>query len=253
MADTVNRFTNRVAMYVRARPSYPYAVLRCLVETYGLGPATAVADMGAGTGLLTRRLLTAGCTVRAVDPNDRMRAAADAMLGGHPGYTSQSGTAEATGLADRSVDFVTAGQAFHWFDVPKAHAESRRILRPGGYVALVWNARRASGTPFMDGYQQIIDTYGLDYTEVDHAQVVDEQTLADFFGDCGFAEHYFTNQQILDVEGVVGRLSSTSYMPAPDHPRYGAMVEAVEKLVSASAERGKVAMLYDTQLFVGRL
>lgn len=253
MGDTVNRFTNRVAMYVRARPSYPYAVLRCLVERYGLGPVSTVADVGAGTGLLTRLLLTAGCTVHAVEPNDRMRAAADAVLGGHPGYASRPGTAETTGLADRSVDFVTAGQAFHWFDVPKARAEFRRILRPDGYAALVWNARRSSGTPFMDGYQQIIDTYGLDYTEVDHAQVITEETLAGFFGAGGLAEHNFTNQQILDVEGVVGRLSSTSYMPAPDHPRYGAMVEAVHDLVTTTAVHGKVAMLYDTQLYVGRI
>ena len=137
--------------------------------------------------------------------------------------------------------------------MPAARAEFRRILRPSGYAALVWNARRDSGTPFMDGYQQIIDTFGLDYTEVDHAHVVDEQTLAGFFGAGGYAEHGFTNQQILDLEGVIGRLSSTSYMPAPDHPRYGAMVEAVRKLVSATAVRGKVAMLYDTQLFVGRI
>lgn len=253
MGDTVNRFTNRVAMYVRARPSYPYAVLRCLVDRYGLGPVSTVADVGAGTGLLTRLLLTAGCTVRAVEPNDRMRAAADAMLGGHPGYASRPGTAESTGLADRSVDFVTAGQAFHWFDVPKARAEYRRILRPGGHAVLVWNARRSSGTPFMDGYQQIIDTHGLDYAEVDHAQVITEETLAGFFGAGGFAEHNFANQQILDVEGVVGRLSSTSYMPSPDHPRYGAMVEAVHNLVAATATHGKVVMLYDTQLYVGRI
>lgn len=251
--DTVNRFTNRVAMYVRARPSYPHGVLRCLVETYGLGPVSRVADVGAGTGLLTRLLLTAGCAVTAVEPNDRMRAAADAVLGGHPGYTGRSGTAEATGLADRSVDFVTAGQAFHWFDVPAAHTEFRRILRPGGYVVLVWNTRRNSGTPFMDGYQQIIATFGLDYTEVDHAQVVTDQTLAAFFDAGSYAEYDFANQQMLDVEGVIGRLSSTSYMPAPDHPRYGAMVDAVRALVAETAVHGKVAMLYDTQLLVGRL
>ena len=105
----------------------------------------------------------------------------------------------------------------------------------------------------MDGYQRIIDTYGLDYTEVDHAQVITEETLAGFFGAGGYAEHNFANQQILDVEGVVGRLSSTSYMPAPDHPRYDALVEAVHNLVAQTAERGKVAMIYDTQLYVGRL
>ncbi|MBK8797001.1 MAG: class I SAM-dependent methyltransferase [Anaerolineales bacterium] len=140
MSDSINRFSNRVETYVRARPAYPYAVLACLVERYGLGPIATVADVGAGTGLLTRLLLTAGCTVHAIEPNPRMAAAAERMLGGHPGYRSQLGAAEATGLPDRSIDFVTAGQAFHWFDIPAARQEFRRILR-SGRPGLEWPPR----------------------------------------------------------------------------------------------------------------
>jgi len=122
-----------------------------------------------------------------------------------------------------------------------------------GQVALVWNGRRESGAPFLAGYQQIIERFGLDYTAVDHARVVDEETLAGFYALGGYAQHAFVNRQLLDAAGVVSRLSSTSYMPAADHPRYGAMVEAVQALVAATAERGKVTMLYDTRLYVGRV
>ncbi|HRA65223.1 MAG TPA: class I SAM-dependent methyltransferase [Caldilinea sp.] len=253
MVDTVKRFDNRVESYVRSRPHYPYAVLACLVEEYGLGPISIVADVGAGTGLLTRLLLIAGCTVQAVEPNERMRLAAAALLGGHPGYHSVAGTAEATSLPARSVDFVTAGQAFHWFDPPTARQEFQRILRPGGRVALVWNARREQGSPFLDGYQAIIARFGLDYTQVDHARVVDATTLAGFFGAAGYREHAFVNLQALDLLAVIDRLSSTSYMPAPDHPTYPAMVAAIETLFAAAAQHDRVIMEYDAKLYVGRL
>lgn len=250
--DTVQRFDNRVESYVRSRPHYPYAVLACLVEQYGLGPVSIVADVGAGTGLLTRLLLTAGCTVYAVEPNERMRLAAAALLGGHPGYHSVAATAEATALPARSVDFVTAGQAFHWFAPPVARQEFQRILRPGGRVALVWNARREQGSLFLDGYQAITAQFGLDYTQVNHAHVVDAATLNAFFGAAGYRQHTFVNQQSLDLPGVIDRLSSTSYMPAPSHPTYPAMVAALEKLFAAAAQHDRVVMEYDTNLYVGR-
>ena len=139
--DPTRRFTNRVANYARYRPGYPPAVLTCLRDECGLSPGSTVADVGSGTGILTELFLANGNHVYAVEPNEAMRQAAELSLAHYPGFTSVDGRAEATTLADDSVDFVTAGQAFHWFDAAASRVEFNRILRPGGYTALVWNAR----------------------------------------------------------------------------------------------------------------
>lgn len=253
MPETVARFDNRVASYVRGRPHYPPALLACLVAEYGLGPTSVVADVGAGTGLSTRLLLTAGCAIHAVEPNAHMRAAADMLLGGHPGYLSRAGSAEATTLPDRSVDFVVAGQAAHWFDLAAARVEFGRILRPGGWVALVWNVRHEQGAPFLAGYQALVEQFGLDYAQVDHTHVIDAARLAGFFGAAGYTQHTFVNRQPLDLAGVIDRIGSTSYMPAPDHPTYPALLAAIRTLFAATAQSNRVSIEYATNLYIGRL
>ena len=142
MIDPKERFTNRVDDYVRYRPGYPPELFEMLLVECGLGQESRVADVGSGTGILTRALLEAtGARVAAIEPNAAMRAAAERSLAGEPRFESLSSSAEATGLPGASVDLVIAAQAFHWFDPPRTRAEFARILKPRGKVALVWNQR----------------------------------------------------------------------------------------------------------------
>jgi SAM-dependent methyltransferase len=251
MTNSVTRFDNRVAAYVRYRPRYPVALLDCLRSDYGLGPRSTVADVGAGTGILTELLLTAGCTVYAVEPNAAMRAAMAARLNGCPGFRLVDGAAEATGLPPRGVDFVTAAQAFHWFDHAAAQTEFRRILAPGGRVALVWNHRQRGGTPFLEGYERLLQEFGIDYERVDHPFVINPEVLERFFGPRGYRRHEFPNRQVMDYEDMIGRLASTSYMPAPDDPRFPALAERARTLFDACAVQGSVTLEYKTRLYVG--
>lgn len=251
MANSVSRFDNRVVAYVRYRPRYPLALLDCLRREHGLGPRSIVADVGAGTGILSELLLTAGCTVHAVEPNAAMRGAMDTRLSGHPGFRLVDGAAEATGLPARCVDLVTAAQAFHWFDHAAARVEFRRILAPGGRVALIWNNRRRSGTPFLDGYERLLQEFGIDYERVDHPFVINPEVLGRFFGARGYRRHEFPNRQVMDFAGMIGRLASTSYMPAPDDPRFPALAERARTLFAATAVADSVTLEYETLLYVG--
>src|SRR5258706_9853328 len=151
--EPTTRFSDRVQDYVRWRPGYPPAVLEALRSDLGLRPAHVVADIGSGTGLLSRLLVENGNVVYGVEPNRAMAAVAEADLGPSRRFHSVDGRAEATGLGAGSVDLVTAGQAFHWFKVPESRAEFLRILRPGGGVALVWNLPRVDSTPFLREYE----------------------------------------------------------------------------------------------------
>ena len=252
MSDPTSRFSDRVQDYVRWRPGYPAEVLAALRTDLGLLPAHVVADVGSGTGLLSRLFVENGNVVYGVEPNREMAAVAEADLGGTGRFHSVDGRAEATSLRDRSVDLVTAGQAFHWFKVPESRAEFRRILRPGGAVALVWNLRRLDSTPFLRDYEAFLHRWSNDYEEVS-AQYAREESLRGLFGETGWTERRFDSAQHFDFEGLRGRLLSSSYTPKEGDPRRAAMLAALPAVFDAHARDGRVAFEYDTRVFMGRL
>lgn len=251
--DSVQRFSNRVESYARYRPNYPAEVLRCLQENMGLTPAMTVADVGAGTGLLTERLLHNGNVVYAVEPNEGMRQAAAAALGQYANLYLVDGRAEATTLPDGSVDLVTAAQAFHWFEPRATRAEFVRILRPPRWAALIWNDRRDDASPFLAAYRALLDSFSTDYRQVDHKYVADAPALQRFFAPGSYRIFTFPNNQVLDLDGLVGRLRSTSYVPAPGEPGYEGMLDKAHALFGQYAEDGKVRIEYETQVFLGQL
>jgi SAM-dependent methyltransferase len=251
-SDSTSRFTDRVEDYVRWRPGYPPAVLDALRSDLGLVPEHVIADVGSGTGLLSRMFVENGNVVYGVEPNRAMAAVAEAELSASGRFRSAPGRAEATGLADCSVDLVTAGQAFHWFSVAESRAEFQRILRPGGGVALVWNLRRLDSTPFLREYEAFLHRWSTDYREVS-AGYGNEEALRAFFGGAGWREHRFDSAQHFDLEGLRGRLLSSSYTPKVGDPRREQMLAALPELFAAHEGGGKVAFEYDTRLFSGRL
>src|SRR5713226_3126779 len=146
-ADAKQRFSNRVVDYVRYRPGYPSAVLDLLRSECGLQSSHVIADIGSGTGIMSKLFLENGNRVFGVEPNTEMRQAGEEYLASYDGFSSIEGSAESTTLGDSSIDFVTAGQAFHWFEKEKTRAEFRRILRGKGWVVIAWNDRRMEEAP----------------------------------------------------------------------------------------------------------
>ena len=192
-----------------------------------------------------------GNRVYGIEPNREMRAAAEAALGHYGNFTSVDARAEATTLPASSVDFVTAGQAFHWFGPDAAKAEFSRILRPHGWVALVWNERRTEGA-FMADYEQLLQNLGTDYAEVTHRNV-DDDRLGDFFAPERYRVARFDNRQVFDFESVVGRLLSSSFAPQPGDPRHERMLKRLREIFDRHETGGKVSFDYDTKLYFGRL
>jgi SAM-dependent methyltransferase len=249
--DHTQRFSSRVENYVRYRPGYPPEILRLLEEACGLNTTSQIADIAFGTGIFTRLLLDNGNRVFGVEPNFEMRKAGEAFLKDFSNFTSVDGTAEASTLPNHSIDIVTAAQAAHWFDREKARKEFVRILKPGGFAALIWNERHTDSTPFLRDYEKLLLEYGTDYRDVRH-----EHASADidkFFAPAPFQKYVFENHQSCDYSGIEGRLLSSSYIPQPDHANYAAMIQALRTLYEEHQVDGKVVLDYDTQVFYGQL
>jgi SAM-dependent methyltransferase len=250
--DSRHRFSDRVENYVRHRPGYPPAVIDILRIEASLGASDVVADVGSGTGILSELFLKAGHDVFGVEPNAEMRAAAEKQLLAYPRFHSVDGSAEETTLGRRSVDFVAAGQAFHWFDRKKARDEFRRILRNPARVALLWNDRRTAGSRFSERYEDLLRVFGTDYAAVDHKNIGAE-TFDRFFGSGNWTSISLPNEQRLDLQGLRGRLLSSSYVPAPGRGRHAEMMDELEKIFASTNEEGFVRMEYETKIYLGEL
>ena len=250
-SNATSRFSDRVENYVRYRPGYPLEVIQELKSECGLMARDVVADIASGTGIWTRMLLENGNPVFGVEPNAEMRQAGERLLAVFPKFTSVAGTAEATTLADHSVDFVTSAQAAHWFDRERARCEFVRILKPGGWLVLLWNERVTDATAFLRDYEQLLLTYGTDYQDIRHEHTT--SAVNEFFDPAPFQERTFGMCQEFDYAGVEGRLLSSSYAPGPGHPKHSAMLRELRRIFDADAVRGRVMFEYKTRLYFGRL
>jgi SAM-dependent methyltransferase len=248
--DPTKRFSSRVDNYVRYRPGYPAEIIDLLRQNCGLKKNSMVADIGSGTGKLSELFLKAGCEVFGVEPNKEMREAGAQM--DFENSTSVDGTAEATNLPVQSMDFITAGQAFHWFDHQKCRAEFLRILKRNGWLVIVWNDRRTGTTPFLEDYEKLMLEFGTDYKEVNHRRTDKPEVIEKFFGTPPRFQNFY-NVQHFDFEGLKGRVLSSSYAPEAGHPKYEEMLAALKRIFDARQQNGTVAFEYDTHVYYGRL
>jgi SAM-dependent methyltransferase len=244
-------FSTKVRDYLASRPDYPDALFDALAARGLVRDGAAIADVGAGTGLLTRGLLQRGCSVIAVEPSGEMRAAADQLLAPFPGYRSVEGTAERLPLPDASLDGITAAQAFHWFDVEAARAECLRVLRPAGQVALVWNDR-VSSDPLHVALDAILNRYGGERRGALVAHESERAGVQRFFGTARPVQVSFTNEHALDGQGLVSLAFSRSYMPQRDTDAGREAERALRELFAAFAADDRIAVRYTTTAIIGR-
>jgi ubiquinone/menaquinone biosynthesis C-methylase UbiE len=247
MISPIQRFSSRVENYLKYRPSYPSAIIDLLATEAQLTPASIIADVGSGTGFLAKLLLENGNRVLGIEPNQEMRRAGERLLKDYPNFTSVTATAEATTLDDGSVDFVTAGQAFHWFKPEQAREEFARILKPPGWIVLVWNDRQTNTTPFLEAYERLLQTYATDYEAINHKH------FNPMVMSIEMKVKQFENSQVFDFEGLKGRLLSSSYAPEVGQPNHETMLDELSRIFQAYQVNGKITFEYTTEVYYGQL
>ena len=252
MRDPTHRFSGRVEHYLRSRPSYPGELVQILSAEGQLDPSDVVADVGSGTGKLGERFLLNGNRVIGIEPNREMRDAGDRLLRHYEGFRSVDGRAEDTGLPDRSVDVIVAGQSFHWFELDATRKEFSRILRPGGRAVLVWNLRRGEASPWMAAYEEFVRSFATDYDQV-KSRYPDDRAVGEFFRPGRAALRVLGNRQRLDLEGLRSRVLSSSFMPSGGEPGSEAMLAELGRLFAEHQVGGQVTFEYETKVYFGLL
>jgi SAM-dependent methyltransferase len=228
--------------YERGRPGYPARAVEWLCARLDLRPGRTVLDVGAGTGKLTRSLVASGADVVAVEPVPAMRAVLARAV---PEARVLEGTAEALPVDSGSAHAIAVAQAFHWFDVPRTLAEFHRVLAPGGRFALIWNRRRLE-QPLHREISAIIDPYRGDTPSHQQGQWRAPLAASGLFVAAGELDVPY--EQDLDVDGVVDRVGSTSFIGAlPDRDRED-VLGRIRALASARPETLRLG--YTTEAYV---
>jgi SAM-dependent methyltransferase len=249
--NPTTRFSNRAENYLKYRPHYPAEIIDYLKKENVLNSNSVIADIGSGTGFSSELFLKNGNTVYGIEPNKEMREAGEIYLSGYKKFVSVNGTAENTTLIENSIDIITAGQAFHWFNFDKAKREFNRIIKSNGYIVLFWNIRQWNDSNLSIDYEKLLNEFATDYKEVGHQNI--SKKNYDVFFKGRYSVNYFDNIQLLDYDGLKGRLLSSSYVPDENHPNYKPMINRLKEIFDKYHKEGKVEIKYIAEVYCGKI
>ncbi|MBN1979899.1 MAG: class I SAM-dependent methyltransferase [Chitinivibrionales bacterium] len=252
LPNPTQRFSNRVENYVKYRPRYPQELMPLLQKTINLNPSWRVADIGSGTGFSAEPFLKNGNTVYAIEPNEEMRQAGQRLLLPYADrFISVNATAEQTSLADASIDCIVTAQAFHWFEPQSTRREFTRILRPQGWVVIVWNERKKQGSALLDEYEALLRKHAPEYEKSIHRDISDNR-IEQFFGTKEFTKNALSYVQHFNGEALIGRMLSSSYVPV-EGADYDQLIAGMTQLHDRHQVNGTVAFEYDTLVYCGKI
>ena len=247
--DVKTRFTKVVNEYEKYRPGYPAEAVGYLTDN-GIVKDSIIAEAGSGTGIFTELIIDKCKHIYAIEPNDEMRSIADLKLKNKKNYSSVDAVAENTTLKTSSIDFIIAAQSFHWFDIEVTMNEFKRILKENGKLILIWN-RRIDDKLFMRQYEEIIKKYSRDYNKVNHRLISDE--IIEGLFKSNYKKKSFANYQEFDLQGLVGRMSSSSYSLKKEDDGYDVLIEELKELFIKHEKDGKIRFDYNTEIYSGSL
>ena len=245
--DYTNRFSGKGEIYAKARPKYAAGLFDYLKNAMGVPAGSVFADVGSGTGIFAEQLLDCGYKVFAVEPNADMRKKAEEKLSANRNFVSVVGSDGNMNLPDKSVDYVTAAQAFHWFDAEAFRRECRRVLKPGGKVILVYNARDMKA----DGIKALANLHSR-YNPEFHGfsnGMSHEKCMNFFTGTCDVFRA--DNTQVYDRQGYVNFALSSSYSLKAGDTRYAEYLKDIGKIFDTFSVDGFIAVPTETVAYIG--
>lgn len=255
----LERFSNRAEVYDKYRPGYPQETIGIIMNDFNHSEKPIIADIGAGTGIMTEMLSPRSSKIFCVEPNQDMISIARKRLKNFQNVEFTEHSAENTNIRDNYVDAIVVAQAFHWFDLDKAKEEFKRILKKEGTVALTWNKRRESGSEFLEKYEHFLFKYAKDYENVRYKNVksdgkdgvIDKDKIKSFFGG-KFETYNFSYDQNFNFEDLKGRLLSTSYSLLPHENGYSQMIDGLERVFAETSHDEMVTFKYDSILIISK-
>lgn len=247
-----HKFTGKAENYERFRPSYPLKMIDSLYQETGFNSSSLIADIGSGTGKFSELLLERKSSVIGIEPNADMRKTAEKRLTHFADYISSGETAEETKLASSSVDFVTAAQAFHWFDVKRFKEECRRILKPEGKVVLIWNSRVMKNKLIQEN-EKICREYCEHFNGFSGGIEKHLEVFSVFFKEGSYDEQLFENNQLMDREAFIGRNLSASYAPEEGARNYEKFVKELSILFEKYCENENLLIPSVTKCYIGKV
>jgi SAM-dependent methyltransferase len=246
----LERFSRVAGDYSNYRPGYPENIIAILKNEFKLSETFVIADIGSGTGKLSKLFLDNGNFTYGVEPNQEMRKSAESIFHGNGKFISVNGRAENTTLENNCTDFIVCGQAFHWFDKQKTRIEFERILKKNGYVMLIWN-KRDDTKEMMIGYEKLIREYCPDHKNIGY-EIFEEKDLNIFFKPNPVRQFTLEYYQVFDFNELSGRLRSSSYSPAESSIAYKQLIAKLKELFDRYQQHGRIRFEYKTEMFVSR-
>lgn len=246
-----HKFDKKGGIYSKARPSYPDKLFAYLKDHNLISESTVAADIGSGTGIFTEKLCSYVNKIFAVEPNEDMRSVAEEKYAAHENIISVNGSAEDTKLSDKSVDFITVAQAFHWFDRQSFKTECQRIIKTDGNILLVWNDRDTESELIRENYD-INRRFCPNFKGSSNGIDFSKNAFTDFLeGD--FDVIHFRNDLIYDENAFISRSLSSSYAPKPDEENYNEYVAELQELFTKYSQNGTVPYPYITRCYIGKV
>lgn len=250
--DVKEKFTGMAQEYSAYRPNYPSEYISYLYEKNHLSNASKIADIGSGTGILTKLLLDRNIKVIAVEPNDDMRKVAEQRLSSYPNFISINGSAENTAIDSHSLDLITVAQAFHWFDVEEFKLECKRILKEDKNVALVWNSRDTTSSLVLEN-AEICKSYCPLFNGFSGGIEDTPEKFDAFFKNGDYKLEVFDYPIEYTIEQFIGRNLSASYAPKVGDKHYQTFIDELTKLFQKHQTNNRLSYPNIVRSYIGKV